>query len=81
MPDFKMAHVHMGEAEVAKNFAAVLEKVRQGIEVMVEQDHRPVAVIRPSEVHAALKTMAGARSRAPFGEESLARFWVRDRRE
>jgi antitoxin (DNA-binding transcriptional repressor) of toxin-antitoxin stability system len=41
-----MAQVHMSEAEVAKNFAAVLEKVRQGGEIVVEQDHRPVAVIR-----------------------------------
>lgn len=31
---------------MAKNFAAVLEKVRQGAEVVVEQDHRPVAVIK-----------------------------------
>ena len=44
-----MAQVHMSEAEVAKNFAAVLEKVRQGAEVVVEQDHRPVAVIRRSQ--------------------------------
>ena len=41
-----MAQVHMSEAEVAKNFAAVLEKVRQGAEIVVEQDHRPVAVIK-----------------------------------
>jgi antitoxin (DNA-binding transcriptional repressor) of toxin-antitoxin stability system len=44
-----MAQVHMSEAEVAKNFAAVLEKVRQGAEIVVEQDHRPVAVIRQSQ--------------------------------
>lgn len=43
-----MAQVHMSEAEVAKNFA-VLEKVRQGAEIVVEQDHRPVAVIRQSQ--------------------------------
>jgi antitoxin (DNA-binding transcriptional repressor) of toxin-antitoxin stability system len=42
-----MAQVHMSEAEVAKNFAAALEKVRQGADVVVEQDHRPVAVITP----------------------------------
>jgi antitoxin (DNA-binding transcriptional repressor) of toxin-antitoxin stability system len=42
-----MAQVHMTEAEVTKNFAAVLEKLRQGAEVVVEQDHRPVAVISP----------------------------------
>jgi antitoxin (DNA-binding transcriptional repressor) of toxin-antitoxin stability system len=41
-----MALVHMTEAEVTKNFAAVLEKLRQGAEVVVEQDRRPVAVIR-----------------------------------
>jgi antitoxin (DNA-binding transcriptional repressor) of toxin-antitoxin stability system len=41
-----MAQLHMSEAEVAKNFATVLEKVRQGADIVVEQDHRPVAVIR-----------------------------------
>jgi antitoxin (DNA-binding transcriptional repressor) of toxin-antitoxin stability system len=41
-----MAELHMTEAEVAKDFAAVLEKVRQGAEVVIEQDHRPVAVIK-----------------------------------
>ena len=37
----------MTEAEVTSNFAAVLEKVRQGIEVVVEQNDRTVAVIKP----------------------------------
>ncbi len=36
----------MNENEVAANFAGVLEKIRNGVEVIVEQDHRPVAVIR-----------------------------------
>jgi len=44
-----MAQLHMSEAEVAKNFAAVLEKVRQGVEVVVEQNHQPVAVLRPAD--------------------------------
>jgi antitoxin (DNA-binding transcriptional repressor) of toxin-antitoxin stability system len=42
-----MAQVHMTEAEVTRDFAAVLQKIQQGAEVIVEQDHRPVAVIRP----------------------------------
>ena len=42
-----MEQVHMTEAEVTGNFAAVLEKLHQGAEVVVQQDHRPVAVIRP----------------------------------
>ena len=42
-----MAQVHMTQAEVVNNFRAVLEKVRSGMEIVVEQDHQPVAVIRP----------------------------------
>jgi antitoxin (DNA-binding transcriptional repressor) of toxin-antitoxin stability system len=42
-----MATVRMTEAEVAANFAAVLEKVRQGAEVVVEQGYRTVAIIKP----------------------------------
>jgi antitoxin (DNA-binding transcriptional repressor) of toxin-antitoxin stability system len=41
-----MAQVHMTEAEVARDLTAVLEKVRQGAEVIVERDSQPVAVIR-----------------------------------
>ena len=36
----------MSEAELARDLHAVLEKVRHGVEVIVEQDHRPVAVIK-----------------------------------
>lgn len=43
-----MAVLHMSEAEVVKDIAAVLAKVRQGSEIVIEQDHRPIAVIKPS---------------------------------
>ena len=42
-----MERVYMTEAEVAGDFAAVLERLKHGAEVVVEQDHRPVAVISP----------------------------------
>lgn len=42
----KMATVHMSEAEVARDLHAVLAKVQQGVEVVIEQDHRPVAVLK-----------------------------------
>ena len=42
-----MATVHMTESEVASDLHAVLARVQQGVEVVVEQDHRPVAVISP----------------------------------
>ena len=41
-----MATIHMSDSEVTSNFAAVLDKVRNGVEVVVEQDHLPVALIR-----------------------------------
>ena len=37
----------MSDNEVASNFDAVLEKIGKGVEVVVERDRRPVAVIRP----------------------------------
>jgi antitoxin (DNA-binding transcriptional repressor) of toxin-antitoxin stability system len=42
-----MEQVRMTEAEVTNNFGAVLEKLQQGAEIVVEQGHRPVAIIRP----------------------------------
>ena len=43
-----MATVHMSEAEVARDLHAVLAKVQQGVEVIIEQDHRAVAVLKSS---------------------------------
>ena len=58
-----MATVHMSEADVARNLHAVLARVKAGVDVIIDQDHRPVAVLsRPvvvgrmiSDVIAALK--------------------------
>jgi antitoxin (DNA-binding transcriptional repressor) of toxin-antitoxin stability system len=41
-----MAQVHITEAELARDLHAVLERVRQGAEVIVERDAKPVAVIK-----------------------------------
>ena len=41
-----MGEVHISEAELARDLHAVLEKVRQGAEVIVERNHQPVAVLR-----------------------------------
>ena len=43
-----MGMVRITEAELARDLHAVLAKVQEGMEVIVEQDHRPVAVIKPS---------------------------------
>jgi antitoxin (DNA-binding transcriptional repressor) of toxin-antitoxin stability system len=41
--------VHITEAELAQDVHAVLAKVQEGVEVIVEQDSRPVAVIKSSQ--------------------------------
>ena len=41
-----MATLRITEAELAHDVHAVLAKVQEGVEVIVEQDHRPVATIR-----------------------------------
>jgi antitoxin (DNA-binding transcriptional repressor) of toxin-antitoxin stability system len=38
---------HITEAELARDLHDILAKVQQGVEVVVEQDHRPVAVLGP----------------------------------
>ena len=42
--------VHMTEAELARDVHAVLEKVRQGVEVVIEEGNRPVAVLKAPRV-------------------------------
>lgn len=42
-----MAALHISEAELARDLHAVLEQVRRGGEVVVEQDHQPVAIMKP----------------------------------
>jgi antitoxin (DNA-binding transcriptional repressor) of toxin-antitoxin stability system len=44
-----MAALHISEAELARDLHAVLEQVRQGSEVVVEQDHTPVAIMKPAQ--------------------------------
>ena len=44
----RMATVRMSEGEVSRDLHAVLAKMRQGVEVVIEQDHRPVAVLKLS---------------------------------
>lgn len=41
-----MATVRITEAELAQDIHSVLAKVQEGLEVIVEHDHRPVAIIK-----------------------------------
>jgi prevent-host-death family protein len=41
--------IHISEAEAATDFASVMSRVREGAEVMIEKDARPIAVVKPAE--------------------------------
>jgi antitoxin (DNA-binding transcriptional repressor) of toxin-antitoxin stability system len=39
--------VHLSSVEAVRDIANILERVEHGVEVVIERDHRPVAVIQP----------------------------------
>ena len=41
--------IHISETEAASDFAALLDRVRGGAEIIIERDAQPVAVVRPPE--------------------------------
>jgi prevent-host-death family protein len=41
--------IHISEAEAASDFALVMTRVREGTEIIIERDAKPVAVVRPAE--------------------------------
>ncbi len=67
-----MATVHMSEAELARDLHSVLAKVQQGIEIVVEQDHRPVAVIRSAPIKGRLVSDCIALAKAHEEETGVA---------
>ena len=44
-----MTTVRMKEADVVSDLKTVLEKVQQGVEIIVEKNNRPIAVIKPPQ--------------------------------
>ncbi|MEO8659497.1 MAG: hypothetical protein ABI693_13570 [Bryobacteraceae bacterium] len=41
-----MKTVHLSEAELAQDLHAVLARAQTGLQVVIEQDHRPIAVLK-----------------------------------
>jgi len=46
--------IHISEAEATNDFASLMARVREGAEIIIEKDARPVAVVRPAEPHVRL---------------------------
>jgi len=72
--DSGMAMVfHISEEEAARDFAAVMRRVREGAEVVVEEHGTPVLVMRPVEVRAApsIEVDPAAQVRGKAAEEII----------
>jgi antitoxin (DNA-binding transcriptional repressor) of toxin-antitoxin stability system len=54
MPSMAKHIVHISEAAAASDFADVLARVRAGIEVVIGDEMRPGAAVRPAEPHGRL---------------------------
>jgi antitoxin (DNA-binding transcriptional repressor) of toxin-antitoxin stability system len=46
--------IHTSEAEATSDFASLMARVREGAEVIIEKDARPVVVVRAAEPHVRL---------------------------
>jgi antitoxin (DNA-binding transcriptional repressor) of toxin-antitoxin stability system len=73
-----MAQVHMTEAEVAQDLHSVLDKVRRGVEVVVERAHRPVAVIRSAPPKGRLLSECIALAEARGSAATLDKGFMKD---
>ena len=73
----------MSEAEVARDLHAALAQVQQGVEIVIEHDHRRVTVLKPSpstrpgsklsECIALAKAYEANRGYAPIPDEDCPR--------
>jgi len=43
-----MATIHISEAEAVADFASLMTRVRQGVEIVIESNSKPVAFISPA---------------------------------
>ncbi|MFZ0819404.1 MAG: hypothetical protein WAM91_05000 [Candidatus Acidiferrales bacterium] len=41
--------IHISESDAASDFKSLMAKVREGAEVVIEHDARPVAIVHPAE--------------------------------
>src|SRR5580658_5212031 len=73
--------IHISDAEAASDFASVLDRVREGAEVVIEHDARPVAVVRPAEPHVRLLSESLRLAREHASTATLDGDFARDLEE
>jgi hypothetical protein len=73
-----MGTLRITEAELARDIHAVPAKVQEGAEVIVEQDHRPVAVIRTAHAKGRLLSECIALAEARGSTVTLDEGFMKD---
>jgi antitoxin (DNA-binding transcriptional repressor) of toxin-antitoxin stability system len=69
---------HISDADLARDPYAVLTKVEEGVEVIVERDHRPVATIRTPKRSGRLISECLASARASASKVTLDEEFGKD---
>jgi prevent-host-death family protein len=70
--------IHISEAEAASDFGKLLERVRAGVEVVIESDSLPIAVVRPAEPHVRLLSESLRLAREHASTATLDADFARD---
>ena len=73
--------IHISDAEAASDFASLLDRVREGAEVVIEHDARPVAVVRSAEPHVRLLSESLRLAREDGSTATLDGDFARDLEE
>jgi antitoxin (DNA-binding transcriptional repressor) of toxin-antitoxin stability system len=76
-----MVRVHMTEAEAARDFHAVLARVREGAEVVIEEGRRRIALVKPPETPGRPIDECIAIARARGSQATLDEDFARDLEE
>lgn len=70
--------IHISEKEAAGDFASLMERVRAGAEVVIEENARPVAVVRPAESYLRLLSESLRLAREHRSSATLDRDFSKD---
>lgn len=73
--------VHLSQSETIRDIAAILERVEQGAEVVVEKDQHPVALIQPAPQPGRLLSECIARAEAHGSTVTLDEGFGKDLEE
>ncbi len=78
---FAESIIHISDAEATNDFGSLLERVRNGADVVIEHDARPIAVVRPPEARGRLLSESIALAESHASTVTLDGGFARDLEE